>query len=88
MVVGMGRPKAQGERLKAMKTATGPKNSGLAPWAECLAGFLNLDNFALFIVPALGADAVRLLQFVAVGALGQSGAGDAVMRAPGRGAPF
>jgi hypothetical protein len=48
-----------------------------------LAGFLNFDNFPAFIVPALGAGAVRHLLFVAVGALGKRVSGEKVVRAPG-----
>lgn len=51
-----------------------------------LAGFLNLDNFAPLIVPALGAGAVRHFLFVAVGTLGKAVAFESVVGAPGRGA--
>lgn len=60
----------------------------LEPCRLNLAGFLHCEYFAVLVVPALRAGAVRLLQFVAVRALGESGAGDAVVRAPGCGAPF
>ena len=37
-----------------------------------LAGFFDVENFASFVVTALGAGAVRHLALVAVGALGEA----------------
>jgi hypothetical protein len=48
-----------------------------------LAGFLDFDNFATFVIAALGAGAVRHLFFVAVGALGKRMSSEKVVRAPG-----
>src|ERR1017187_507613 len=45
----------------------------------------DFDNFAAFILPAVGADAVGQLGFVAVGALGQAGGFERIVRAAGAG---
>jgi hypothetical protein len=51
-----------------------------------LAGFFDVENFAAFIVTALGAGAVRHLLLVAVGALGKGMAFQSVVSPAGRGA--
>jgi hypothetical protein len=53
-----------------------------------LAGFFNVQNFAAFVVSALGASAVRHLALMTVGALGERVAFQCIMRAPDAGAPF
>ena len=53
-----------------------------------LAGFLDFDDFASLVGAALGADVMRLLALVAVGALGERAAGDGIVGATERGAPF
>ena len=53
-----------------------------------LAGLFDFQNFAAFVGSAFGAGAVGQLALVAVGALGESGAGDGVVGAAGGGAPF
>jgi hypothetical protein len=55
---------------------------------EQLAGFLDFENFASLIVPALGASAMWHFLFMAVGALGKAVAFERVVRPPGRGAPL
>ena len=51
-----------------------------------LAGFFNIEDFASFIVTALGAGAVRHLFLVAVGALGKAVRLQRIVSAPGGGA--
>ena len=53
-----------------------------------LAGFLDFENFASLIVPALGASAMWHFLFVAVGALGKAMALERIVRTPGGGAPL
>jgi hypothetical protein len=53
-----------------------------------LAGLFNFENFAVLIVPAFGADVVRALALVAVGALGKGAGGDGIVGAADGGAPF
>src|ERR1019366_8026011 len=45
----------------------------------------DFDNFAAFVLPTVGADAVGQLGFVAVGALGQAGGFERIVRAAGAG---
>src|ERR1017187_5055291 len=45
----------------------------------------DFDNFAAFVLPTMGADAVGQLGFVAVGALGQAGGFERIVRAAGAG---
>jgi len=49
-----------------------------------LAGFFDFHYFAPFVIPALGAGAMRHLLLVAVRALGQRVLRQGVVRAPGR----
>jgi len=51
-----------------------------------LAGFFDVENFASFIVTALGTGAMRHFLFVTVGALGKAVAFERVVSPPGRGA--
>jgi hypothetical protein len=53
-----------------------------------LAGFLDLKNFASFIVPAFRAGAVWKFSLVAVGTLGKRAGGESVVGAAGAGACF
>jgi hypothetical protein len=53
-----------------------------------LLGFLHFEDFTTLVRAALGAGVVRKLALVAVGALGGSDGGEAVVRAAESSAPF
>jgi hypothetical protein len=55
---------------------------------EQLAGFLDFQNFASLIVPALGASAMWHFLFMTVGALGKAVAFERIVRTPGGRAPL
>jgi hypothetical protein len=55
---------------------------------EQLAGFLDFEYFASFIVPALGASTMWHLLFMTIGALRQAMAFERVVGTPSRGAPL